>query len=108
MTLEYLLLFTAILVAFVIATLKVNNPFQAQYTFALKERAVSMESVSAVLDNSVATTFLLNCGNGSIDLGEQCDGSDLNGQTCNSQGFAGGGLLRCKVSCGFDTTACVK
>src|SRR5262249_51163458 len=43
------------------------------------------------------------CGNGSIDPGEQCDGSNLNGETCQSRGFACGGTLTCS-SCSFDTS----
>jgi len=46
-----------------------------------------------------------NCGNGVLDPGEQCDGSDLGGETCQSQGFVGG-TLSCSASCAFDTSAC--
>ncbi|MDX6587509.1 MAG: large repetitive protein [Solirubrobacterales bacterium] len=45
------------------------------------------------------------CGNGVIDTGEQCDGLDLNGATCVSQGFTGG-TLACDGNCQFDTSAC--
>jgi len=46
------------------------------------------------------------CGDGAIDVpGEQCDGSDLGGETCTSLGFAGG-LLACDGSCAFDTASC--
>lgn len=48
------------------------------------------------------------CGNGVIETGEQCDGSALNGQTCTSQGFSGGGALACTNACTFDTTNCKK
>ncbi len=47
-----------------------------------------------------------NCGNGAIDDGEQCDGANLNGQTCESQGFDSGDLA-CTEECRFDTAACV-
>ena len=46
------------------------------------------------------------CGNGNIDSGEQCDGSNLNGQTCNTLGFESGNLL-CTAQCAFDTSQCV-
>ena len=36
---------------------------------------------------------------------EQCDGSDLAGQTCQSRGFAGG-TLKCNMGCTFDTSGC--
>jgi hypothetical protein len=45
------------------------------------------------------------CGNGVIDPGEQCDQANLNGQTCVSQGFAGG-ILKCGAGCVFDTSGC--
>ena len=46
------------------------------------------------------------CGNGVIDPGEDCDGADLGGQTCQSQGF-GSGTLACGPGCSFDTSGCV-
>ncbi|MBI5547610.1 MAG: hypothetical protein HY901_27315, partial [Deltaproteobacteria bacterium] len=49
---------------------------------------------------------VLTCGNGAIDQGEACDGTDLAGQSCTTQGFASG-VLTCKPGCTFDTTACV-
>lgn len=45
------------------------------------------------------------CGNGVIDPGEQCDGSDLGGATCESLGFAGG-TLACSGACTYDTSGC--
>ena len=52
------------------------------------------------------------CGDGNIDvnLAEQCDGTNLNEETCLSKGF-GGGALSCFPSsqsnrCTFDTSAC--
>jgi len=51
------------------------------------------------------------CGNGHIDPGEQCDGSDLGGETCLSRGYTGGGNLKCVNSglpseCKFDESGC--
>jgi hypothetical protein len=40
-----------------------------------------------------------------IDPGEQCDQSNLNGETCVSQGFATG-VLKCGAGCVFDTSGC--
>ncbi|MFH2009675.1 MAG: DUF4215 domain-containing protein [bacterium] len=51
------------------------------------------------------STCTLSCGNGAVDPGEACDGGDLNGQTCVSQGFAGG-TLSCNAGCTFNTSAC--
>ena len=46
-----------------------------------------------------------DCGNGAVDTGEDCDGADLGGADCVSQGFVGG-TLSCNASCQFDTAAC--
>ena len=45
-----------------------------------------------------------SCGNNDRETGEACDGSDLNGATCVSQGF-GGGNLSCS-NCTFNTSGC--
>jgi hypothetical protein len=45
------------------------------------------------------------CGNGAVDGGEDCDQSNLNGQTCVTRGFVSGSL-RCGVGCTFDTSGC--
>lgn len=47
----------------------------------------------------------LNCGNGAIDGGEDCDLGDLNGATCASEGFFGG-TLACGAGCAYDTSDC--
>jgi hypothetical protein len=48
------------------------------------------------------------CGNGVIDyfpIQEQCDGAELNGQTCQYLGFPGGSLT-CSPTCTVDTSGC--
>lgn len=45
------------------------------------------------------------CGDGIAEGGEQCDLGDLNGATCQSQGFDDG-TLACTSECTFDTAAC--
>ncbi|MFO0747168.1 MAG: hypothetical protein U1F43_16115 [Myxococcota bacterium] len=52
------------------------------------------------------TLCLVECGNGVVDGSEACDGSDLDGETCVTQGFAGGDLA-CDALCGFDTSGCL-
>lgn len=47
-----------------------------------------------------------DCGNGVIDGGETCDGTNLNGRTCESLEFAGG-TLSCDGACKLDTSACI-
>lgn len=46
------------------------------------------------------------CGDGVIELGEDCEGTDLGGQTCASLGFAGG-TLTCTSGCAFDSSDCI-
>ena len=45
------------------------------------------------------------CGNNVKESGESCDGSDLGGASCSSQGFSGG-TLSCTASCTFNTSQC--
>jgi hypothetical protein len=45
------------------------------------------------------------CGNGAIDPGEACDSANLNGATCQSQGYEGG-VLGCAADCRLDTRNC--
>jgi alpha-tubulin suppressor-like RCC1 family protein len=47
-----------------------------------------------------------DCGNGVIQEGEQCDGQNLDGQTCSSLGYHGGNLL-CTAGCQLDTADCI-
>ncbi|HVU02581.1 MAG TPA: hypothetical protein VHE30_12555 [Polyangiaceae bacterium] len=48
-----------------------------------------------------------NCGNGVVDPGEQCDGTDLQGQTCASATLSArpDGQLAC-VNCALDASGC--
>jgi len=52
-----------------------------------------------------ACTAPPNCGNGAIDTGEQCDGTNLDGKTCGTLGM-GVGTLACSSGCAFDTSNC--
>lgn len=47
------------------------------------------------------------CGDGIAEAGEVCDKDDLAYEDCYSQGFEGGGTLKCKKDCsGYDTSKC--
>jgi len=46
------------------------------------------------------------CGDRIADPGEQCDGTDFQGMTCEMLG-AGSGRLACTAACQFDTSSCV-
>lgn len=45
------------------------------------------------------------CGNRVRDVGENCDGSDVGGATCQSLGY-NGGFLGCSAQCTFDASTC--
>ena len=45
------------------------------------------------------------CGDGVIEGHEDCDDGNLGSRTCQSEGFASGGL-RCSSACTYDTTSC--
>jgi hypothetical protein len=45
------------------------------------------------------------CGNNTREGTEQCDGADLNSQTCSTLGFTSG-TLGCTNMCAFDTSSC--
>jgi hypothetical protein len=45
------------------------------------------------------------CGNGLLESGEQCDGSDLGGSTCLDRGYDGG-TLACHTDCTLDESGC--
>jgi len=47
------------------------------------------------------------CGDDLVNVaGEQCDGGDLAGATCESLGFNLGGTLGCDAGCDYETTGC--
>jgi len=67
---------------------------------------VTLASHRAIILFSVDTPPPAVCGNGIRETGEQCDGSDLNGLTCQSWGF-NGGTLTCSASCAYNTSQCI-
>ncbi len=57
-------------------------------------------------DRGILSGTVGSCGDATIQCSEDCDGTDLGGETCVSQGFDSG-TLACDGGCGFDTSACV-
>lgn len=52
------------------------------------------------------TSLCRRCGNGMLEPGEVCDGSNLGGATCQSKGYSGGTLV-CGAGCQtFDESGC--
>jgi hypothetical protein len=47
------------------------------------------------------------CGNGTVEVAEQCDGANLGGQTCEGLGYNLGGTLTCTAGCRFNVSGCV-
>lgn len=68
----------------------------------------SVASTSAVTTTTSTATSSSSgpaCGNGLVDGTDQCDGFDLDGQSCVSLGFDGG-QLDCTAGCLYDTSNC--
>lgn len=61
--------------------------------------------VSAQEASQEASTGEAVCGDGIISGDEECDGTNLGGQTCQSLGYYGG-TLSCKADCTFNTSGC--
>jgi subtilisin-like proprotein convertase family protein len=57
-------------------------------------------------DCTFDTSGCYYCGDDTADSGETCDGTDLDGHTCETEGFVGGDL-DCDASCNLDTSACI-
>jgi hypothetical protein len=57
------------------------------------------------VDPGTSTGPVILCGNGLIDAPEECDGVNLNAQSCQTLGFSGG-TLACTPACIFDKSAC--
>lgn len=65
------------------------------------DRSLFLASASSV---NITAVVISNCGNSVIDSGEDCDGLNLNSESCESLGFTGG-VLNCSY-CVFDTSGC--
>ena len=62
---------------------------------------------AATIATLLAGDVPVECANGVADGDDQCDGGDLDGQTCQGLGHTLGGTLACSVGCGFDTSGCL-
>ncbi len=62
-----------------------------------------VENINGLVQITAGYTEL--CGNSVIDAGEDCDGNELGGETCISQGYSSG-ILACNPDCTFDFSRC--
>lgn len=81
---------------------------QSQVVVDLVQDQVVTVMVDGFSTNSGNYTLNIDapiCGNDNLDPFEACDGDDLGGATCVSQGFPGG-TLACDANCVLDETMC--
>ncbi len=71
----------------------------SQFTFLHKLFAQHFDYVTGTVKIAI-------CGDGVIEGPEDCEGEDLNGETCESLGYQSG-TLSCDIACDFDTSDCV-
>ena len=65
-----------------------------------------LNSWSLIVTPMVFSCCEATCGNNTVECSEVCDGTVLNGESCQSQGFDTG-TLACDGTCdGFDTSGC--
>lgn len=58
-----------------------------------------------IQNDVTVTATVLGCGDGIIQLGEDCDGANLNSHTCVTEGFVSG-AISCTPSCTLNTSSC--
>ena len=92
----------------------VQNPQAGTWTIEVRAAEINQDAYLATPGTADAVFSLVVtggtaqpafCGNGIREGSEACDGSDFGGQTCQSQGFAGG-TLSCTGTCTLNTSNC--
>ncbi|MDP3696743.1 MAG: hypothetical protein Q8R55_01795 [Candidatus Taylorbacteria bacterium] len=84
------------------------GPATGTAQFWLEATGPGGSGVTTVRSADAFITITSACGNGAINGVEQCDGANLNGQSCGSLGYAtqiGGGLY-CNANCTRNTSNC--
>jgi hypothetical protein len=74
------------------------------FTGAGESDFAAIEVTATAAGNGTGGTEAV-CGSGVIETGEDCDGTQLGGQTCTGLGYTGG-TLKCTETCTFDTSGC--
>lgn len=72
--------------------------FASLFNSSVLGQTTTTESVTATIKISI-------CGNETVERGEDCDNTDLSGQTCVSLGYVSG-TLSCDIACDFNTSGC--
>ncbi|MEM2919036.1 MAG: hypothetical protein QXY62_06025, partial [Candidatus Altiarchaeota archaeon] len=62
-------------------------------------------SSNQVCQNGQCVSAGAVCGNGKLESGEECDGTDFGGKTCSNYGCTGGSLT-CTSGCKISTSSC--
>jgi hypothetical protein len=99
----------------VVENVYIQNPGAGTYTVTVRGYQVSQdqEPSKAGVNQDFSLVWsgdlgpcTSTCGNNTIECSEVCDGSDLGGESCQTQGFDDG-TLACASGCGgFDTSGC--
>jgi hypothetical protein len=63
------------------------------------------DTCGGTLDCGTCPAEESQCGNGQLEAGEACDGSNLNNESCSSL-TEGNGTLSCNAQCAFDLSQC--
>lgn len=79
-----------------------RNPGTAFLSLACLAVAFAPSALALTVE---ITAHVPGCGDELINVGEQCDGSNLGGASCSSLGYSGG-TLTCSGACTFNTSAC--
>ena len=86
-----------------------NNQTCSSSWESVENARVNTTNNKVYINSTVLSAFSIAqnkyCGDGIVDSGENCDGSNLTGNTCASLGYSGG-TLSCSSSCTFDTSGC--
>jgi serine protease AprX len=91
----------------------VQNPQAGTWTVEVRAAEINQDAHLATTAADAVFSLVVTggiaqpafCGNGVKEGSEACDGADLGGLTCTSQGFAGG-TLACTASCTISTSGC--
>lgn len=79
--------------------------FIFSFIFSLFFGSFFLKKVKADNLSTSVTVSITLCGNNIKEAGEECDGSDLDSQTCVTKGYVGGTLI-CNANCTFNANSC--